>query len=324
MTTRLLLLYILLIPAAGMAQMNTRESVFFSPDGKHFAATFNGNLNIGTINGRERKFTKAVNVLTESNEEFYDLLGFTRDSRRIVMFFKTSRLIKFLSLEGETLSSIPLKGDLMEVSPGLKFAIETPDRTNPAKVTLSRLTGEGAAPKFTLPPYTLAADFSKNEKLLSFLYEQKHLEDVNNTRRILKIMDTKTGKYLKQYVAKKLGPVLGGGGFSGDGRYMAYSEYDTVNLVDTSSWSIARFTPQEYTTIGSVTLSGNGRYIAVDCASLKVYAIPGFKPVAEKDFTSSGKWNMNDVKFSADSTFIGVLLCDLTKRGSCSLRFIDL
>lgn len=92
-------LCLLLAPAAGLAQVNTGESLFFSSDGKYFAANFHGNINLGTLKkASERKFIKSFNAESVSEGEIYSFFGFTPDSRRLAVSYTSKNELRFFSL----------------------------------------------------------------------------------------------------------------------------------------------------------------------------------------------------------------------------------
>ena len=80
---KLLFLFFSLASAGPVfAGWNLDPQLDISPDGKYFAASFNGNLNIGTINGTDKKFTNAIAMGDTFDWQF---LGFTPDGKRLAI-----------------------------------------------------------------------------------------------------------------------------------------------------------------------------------------------------------------------------------------------
>ncbi len=319
-------LSLLYAPAPGLSLANTGESPYFSPDGKYFAANFHGNINLGAIKGSERKFVKAFNAQGDSEGKIYSFFGFTPDSRRLAVSYDSKSELRFLSLNGELHSALPAH-PLMKISPGFKWAIESPVSGSAARHNLSRITGEGVISKYSLPEDYLWSAFSHDDKLLAFVYRQ---EDVKSgvTSHILKVMDTKTGKYLRQYVVKdKRASAINAVAFSPNGKMLAYAVDDKVTVVNTATWGTSSFVSSDGADSGLLAFSRNGAYLAVNYAgaSVKVYSLPDYRVVVNRNMEGKNAWYVVDLAFSRDSSFLGLLGSRTAMDESgYSARFIDL
>lgn len=317
---------LLFAPTAGLAQVNTGESLFFSPDGKYFAANFHGNINLGTIKGAERKFIKAFNASGDSDGRIYTFFGFTPDSRRLAVSYDSKSELRFLSLNGEFQSSLPAH-PLVVISQGFKWAIEIPGSGHAPKHNLSRITSEGVAPKFSLPDDVQYSAFSPDDRLLAFVYRQ---EDAKSgvASHILKIMDIKTGKYLRQYVVKdKKASAIHGVAFSPNGKMLGYAVNDKITVVNTATWETSSFVSSDGADGGILAFSRNGAYLAVNYAgsSVKIYSLPDYRVVVNRDFEGKNAWYVVSQAFSRDSSFLGLLGSRTAMEESgFSVKFIDL
>ena len=319
-------LCLLLAPAAGLAQVNTGESLFFSPDGKYFAANFHGNINLGTIKASERKFIKSFNAERDSEGRIYSFFGFTPDSRRLAVSYDSKSELRFLSLNGELQSAIPAH-PLLKVSPGFKWAVERQFLGPATRHSLSSVTGEGVSPKFSLPEEFLWSVFSSDDKLLAFVYGQDDKKSGVRSH-ILKVMDTRTGKYLRQYSVKnKIDSMIDAVAFSPNGKLLAYAVDDKVTVVNTATWETSSFVSSDGADSGMLAFSRNGAYLAVNYAgsSVKIYSLPGYRVVVNRNFEGKNALYVVDIAFSRDSSFLGVLGSRRAgDESSFSVRFIDL
>ena len=319
-------LCLLFAPADGLAQSNTGESLFFSPDGKYFAANFNGNINLGTIKDSERKFTKAFNVARESEGNIYSFFGFTPDSRRLAVSYDAKSELRFFSLNGELKSALPAR-PLVNISPGFKWAVERPALGHAGKHNLSRITDEGVTAKFSLPDGFQWSDFSPDGKLLAFVYKQEDKKS-GAASHILKVMETKTGKYLRQYVVKYENySGISAVSFSPNGKMLGYAVGDKVTVVNTATWETSSFVSSDGATSGSLAFSRNGAYLAVNYsgASVRIYSLPGYRVVVNRKMDGENAWYVDDLVFSRDSSFLGLLGSrSAADEAGYSVRFIDL
>jgi WD40 repeat protein len=317
---------LLFTTSPGLAQVNTAEKLFFSPNGKHFAANFHGNIHLGVIKGSERKFLKAFSIGADSDGKIYSFFGFTPDSRRLAVASDAKRELRFLSLKGEPLSSIPAYS-LANISPGFRWAVERRGEGHAPAHNLSRITGKGVTAKFLLPEGLQWSAFSPDEKLLAFVHRQEGGK-TGVASHILKVMDIKTGKYLKQYAVKdKRASAIHGIAFSPDGKMLGYAVDDKVTVVNTATWGTSSFLSSDGASAALLSFSHNGSYLAVNYpgASVKIYSLPGYKEVAKRNFYGNSAWYAVDMACSMDDSFLGLLGSrSALDETSFSVKFIDL
>lgn len=294
-----------------------------SADGKHFAASFDGNLNIGTVNGSEKKFVKAI-ALGDAFD--WTFLGFTPDGKKLAVLMTKDYEIRYYSPAGKFLGNTPDASPRF-ISGSFKWLVDSRFEKGKDNNSLSLLTGKGSAPRYALSEDLEYAAFSPDDKLAAFSVYRPAKAGKKGLSS-LTLMSLKTGKYLKQHTPGELG-IIGHPVFSPDGKLLAFADSDSkVRVVRLSDWQFIGSVFKPGDTISAIEFSPNGSFMAVAYSgALRVYSLPDYRVVARREFdgTKSTDWVIHDLAFARDESFIAALVSTgVGEKSVNSVKFIDL
>lgn len=284
---------LLLPPAAVLAAASS--SLYFSPDGKYFAAASRETIDIGT--SRDRKLIRSIGKDEDAKKGNWSLLGFTPDSRRLAVYYHWTGELKFLSPAGEVLSAFKA-AEPESISRSFKWAVTGSNERGKRKYALAAMSGEVYSPRYLLAGEVSSARFSPGDKMLAYIRDNSDLE----------VMEIKTGKYLKRYSStdrKKYGSPE----FSPDGRLLAFATGDNkVEVINLSGWKGAGSVSRGGTPVHGIAFSPDMSYMAVNYGgwALRVYSLPDYRVAAKADFEGENEWSINDMAFSLDSSFLAI------------------
>ncbi|MBI4351461.1 MAG: hypothetical protein HY550_08485 [Elusimicrobia bacterium] len=318
-----ILLAAILIAAAGgpaSARWKSEPVLDISPDGKHFMASFGGNLNIGVINGAEKKFTRAVALGDSFN---WAALGFTADSKRVAVAMRKEDELRSYSLDAR-FSAAVREITPLSVSRSFKWALDSRDEDGVEKNVLGVISGGRFIPKFVLPGNIEYSEISPDDKLAAFsIYHPA--KDGKKGISSLHLLSLKTGKYLRKYSPETLGPILVAR-FSPGGESMAFADSDSqVRLVRLSDWKFTGSVSKRGKIVNALRFSPDSSMLAVGYGEgLRVYSLPDLRVIIDRDFTGTldTDWAIHDVAFAKDGSFVAVLVW--TKAGGYSVKFLDI
>ncbi|OGR76787.1 MAG: hypothetical protein A2X32_01515 [Elusimicrobia bacterium GWC2_64_44] len=284
-------------------------------------AAFGGNLNIGVIKGAEKKFTGAVALGDSFN---WTAIGFTPDSKRVAVALLKEDELRYYSLDARFLGAVREVAPL-RVSRSFKWALDSHEEDGAEKNVLGLISGERFSPKFVLPADLEHAELSPDDKLAAFsIY--RPAKDGKKGISALQLLSLKTGKYLKKYSPELFGPI-GHVRFSPDGGSLAFADSDgQVRLVRLSDWKFTGSVSKRGKLVFAMDFSPDGSMLAVGYGEgLRVYSLPDLRVIIDRDFTGTldTDWNINDVAFAKDGSFVAVLVWTKAADGH-SVKFIDI
>lgn len=319
-----LLLAAVLIAAAGAqasARRNLEPVLEISPDGRHFLASFGGNLNIGVIKGAEKKFTGAIAL---GDSFHWTALGFTPDSKRVAVALLKEDSLRYYSLDGRFLGAVPEITPL-NLSRSHKWALDSYEEAGAEKNVLGVVSGERFISKFLLPGDLEYAEISPDDKLAAFSV-YRPAKNGKNGLSALHLLSLKTGKYLKKHSPETFGRI-GLARFSPDSASLVFVDADEkVRLVRLSDWKFAGSVSKRGVLVSALKFSPDGSMLAVGYSdSLRVYSLPDLRVILDREFSGNRDtdWNINDVAFAKDGSFVAALVWTKASGGH-SVKFLDI
>lgn len=291
--TTLVFAFLLLVPLAALGA--DFGSLYFSPDGKYFAASAKESIDVGTV--KDRKLIRSIGKDEDARKGNWSFLGFAPDSRRLAVYYHWTGELKFLSPDGALLSGFR-SAEPEFVSRSFKWAVTGSEERGKRKYALAAMSGEGVTPKYLLPGEVSRARFSPGDKMLAYIRDNSDLE----------VMEIKTGKYLKRYAARE-GRQMGGLEFSPDGRLLAFGNADNrVEVITLSDWKRAGSVSKGATPVHGIAFSPDMAHMAVNYGgwALRVYSLTDYRVTATADFEGANEWSISDMAFSRDSSFLAL------------------
>lgn len=289
--------------------------LYFSPDGKYFAASGRETIDVGT--SKDRKLIRSIGKDEDAEKGNWSLLGFTPDSRRLAVYYHWTGELKFLSPAGAVISGFRT-AEPEFVSRSFKWAVTGSNERGQRKYALAAMSAEGVTPKYLLPGEISQARFSPGDKLLAYIRDNADLD----------VMEIKTGKYIKRYAAPE-GKILVSPEFSPDGRLLAYGTGDNrAEVVTVSDWKRAGSVSRGGTPVYGIAFSPDMAYMAVNYGgwALRVYSLPDYRVAAKADFEGANEWSISGMAFPRDSSFLAISGSKPQGSGAGKLgfRFVDL
>lgn len=317
------LFFLLLCPGPARGALQRSDALHISPDGRHFAASFDSNLNIGVISGGEKKFVKAIAFGDQFNWFF---LGFTPDSKRLAVAFFREEAVRYYSVDGkylgETAGLVPLA-----VSPGFRWAADQKDGAERASV--GPLSGERFTPRYTLPADVTAAAFSPGDALAAVAVYRPKTKEAQGAG-YLTLLSLKSGKYSRKYTPPQLSRI-DLPAFSPDGAYLSFADGDgKVPLVRLSDWKFVGSVFKPGNSVYAVKFSPDGSMLAVAYSGgLRVYSVPACSLLLKRDFdgVSDTDWSIRDLAFAKDGSFLAALVWTKAAnkgKGGSSVKFVEI
>jgi WD40 repeat protein len=228
------------------------------------------------------------------------LLGISGDSSRIVVQDSGSPDLMMLSMKGDVLETIRT-GGVERISRTFRSLLVDDSSSGKENWTVASLSGDAVTPRYNIGEPGWAAEFSGDDRYFAY-GSNKH-----TGREFVKVMDMKSGKYMKSFQAATSTPALA---FSPDGKLLAFtSGADEVTFVSSKDWKEAKKLPRS---AKDIVFSRNGALVAISNMSgvVAVYTVPGFEKVAQKEYSASEadpkSGTITDIAFSPNGSMLAV------------------